>query len=416
MEKKCPYCGKMLPEEVSFCPHCAKSVNQRDQSKVPRFHIFRLLQIAVLVLIVGAIGTGLYVKLRPKTYDAMGEVTYESGGRECLINFYQNGISEVSQVAGDEERYRFPLTLCVNYRDTGENASEEFMQNVETFRLDIEQPEDSLRPVTATEPKPDDYVPYAALVTYIDYNKQSSNPIQFVWNLSMKNGDTIRLRMDFTVIPMDTYNYNPEDADMSDTEALQALIDKIAEEVNIYDIVNINLPAVVYEETLFLHDQVFNLTGSEENGQRTTFKNGIQIQIKEDEYSSWVHYITGIDFVGNGEGIGISARKKVWAKECNFYNLKTGMLCYGLLGWGNATNCVFEGNDIGIHCNLEIGGSMSDVRFQGNQFINNRTGVLLEQLPNEKTLSFLDSVFSGNEIDIDNRCEQPLDLSEAIFE
>ena len=30
MEKKCPFCGELLPEEAAFCPRCAKSVNQRD--------------------------------------------------------------------------------------------------------------------------------------------------------------------------------------------------------------------------------------------------------------------------------------------------------------------------------------------------------------------------------------------------
>lgn len=29
--RTCPYCGAELPEEASFCPFCARSVNQRQK-------------------------------------------------------------------------------------------------------------------------------------------------------------------------------------------------------------------------------------------------------------------------------------------------------------------------------------------------------------------------------------------------
>ena len=35
MEKQCPHCGAALPGEAAFCPHCAQSVNRRNQAKVP---------------------------------------------------------------------------------------------------------------------------------------------------------------------------------------------------------------------------------------------------------------------------------------------------------------------------------------------------------------------------------------------
>ena len=33
--RTCPYCGAELPEEASFCPFCARSVNQRQNVSPP---------------------------------------------------------------------------------------------------------------------------------------------------------------------------------------------------------------------------------------------------------------------------------------------------------------------------------------------------------------------------------------------
>ena len=41
----------------------------------------------------------------------------------------------------------------------------------------------------------------------------------------MKNGDTIQLRQDLVINAVSTWDYYPEDADMSTTQALQALLD-----------------------------------------------------------------------------------------------------------------------------------------------------------------------------------------------
>ena len=57
-----------------------------------------------------------------------------------------------------------------------------------------------------------------------------------------------------------------------------------------------------------------------------------------------------------------------------------------------------------------------DSRYMGDVFRNNGTAVLLERVPTRESLSFPDTVFSGNGTDIDNRCGQELDLSETVFE
>lgn len=91
---------------------------------------------------------------------------------------------------------------------------------------------------------------------------------------------------------------------------------------------------------------------------------------------------------------------------------KTALLIFGNV-WANATDCAFTNNGIGIHYN-STDVSPSDSRFTGNIFTGNGTGVLLENVPAaELTLDFGQCLFENNGTDLDNQCQQPVDLSEA---
>ena len=90
------------------------------------------------------------------------------------------------------------------------------------------------------------------------------------------------------------------------------------------------------------------------------------------------------------------------------------MLGYGY-AWVNTIACRFEENQVGFHFN-STGGSVSHTRFNDNQFLNNGTAVVLENVPTDIAMNFEGSLFSGNDTDIDNRCNQPLDISQAIFQ
>ena len=77
--------------------------------------------------------------------------------------------------------------------------------------------------------------------------------------------------------------------------------------------------------------------------------------------------------------------------------------------------CTFTDNETAFHFN-SANSSASHSMYNNNTFRNNGTAVLLENVPTDLTLNFENSVFTGNRTDIDNRCDQPLDLSQAIFE
>ncbi len=177
---------------------------------------------------------------------------------------------------------------------------------MESAELEIRQPGQSPKPVTAAQPFSSDDIPGAALVSSIDFSRLSAGPLELVWVLHMDNSDTIRIRSNLVITPVRTYQYDAGNADLSDSQALQALIDRLAEETGRKDTVNIELPPVTYEEPITLHSRAFNLTGTQSGDQRTTFTAGILVEAP-DEADDWISRITGIDFIGSGSGIAVSA-------------------------------------------------------------------------------------------------------------
>ena len=90
-------------------------------------------------------------------------------------------------------------------------------------------------------------------------------------------------------------------------------------------------------------------------------------------------------------------------------------MSYGGNSWVNTTECRFADNQIGLHINSTRSG-ISDSQFLDNQFTDNETAVVLENVPGEDTLSFDGCVFTGNGVDLDNLCGHAVDLSQASLE
>lgn len=417
-EKICPHCGAPLPEEASFCPRCAGSINRRTALRPPTYIPIPFLRFLVLAGIGAAVLAALFFYFSPKKVEGTGDVIYtdDDGTYQILSNVSTDRyypMSLISQDAGDAKSYRFPLRLYINHKDTGVDASGIFLQKVESCELLIEQPPDSAGPVTATEPLTALEYPGTALVSYINFSRRSSSPVWLIWSLHMKNGDTISVKSELSVTPIHTYEYSQENADLSTSQSLQELIDRLVKETDRKDIVNITLPAVTYDEPLVLYGRAFNLTGTRSGEKQTAFSSGIRIRAAEDG-QDWICYFTDLDFPGTGKRVAISAANRVWTRECRFTDWDTALLAHGD-AWINTTDCLFEGNQIGLHYNISGGGS-SDTRFTGNTFTGNATAVLLEQVATDIRMDFGDCLFEGNGTDIDNRCRQPVDISQAVFQ
>lgn len=418
MNKTCPHCGAALPEDVSFCPHCAKSVNERMESRPPRLRPVRAIFAAAVLLLIAAIGVMVWFANRPQTYDSgdTAEVIYtdKEGSYRLVIGYDDNPNQPVPQyytIARGESTSRVPSRLFIRRMDNGANAAAEFLEKVDNATFEIISQLEDPNPVTCSEPAPHDGFPEAALVSLLDYNNRSLTS-ELVWTLHMKNGDTIIVREQLVIQPIEILEFRPEDTPMNTIAELQALIDELTERVNGVDtLANIYLPPITYDsEVLNLTTPGLTLYGSTEDEERTTFTN--TVHIPGGYGSSLILY--DLDFVGDGAGVGLSAAGMTIARGCTFTGWRTGLLAFGD-SWVGFLACRFEDNEIGFHFNCAEGSPNRTV-YNNNDFRNNGTAVLLEQVPTDTTLNFQGSVFEDNGTDIDNRCDHPIDISEATFE
>ncbi len=419
MQRSCPYCGAVLPEEASFCPFCAQSVNRKNSARFPRcWNRKKRLAGAVLLVLAGLALWGWSVS-RPQVYDNGGpEVLYtdRDGTYQVLAGWMNDRFQPAEMVYQPvEERdihYTFPQCLFVNHPDSGVNAQEEFLTKVARVTASFVQPEDSQYPWDCSDPAPwYEYIPEAALVTSINFFAWSGTA-ELVWTIEMKNGDSIRLHQTMTAIPQKAYRCSYEDTPMETIEELQALADEVSAAGEAYDFIEFYLPPVTYSRGLELNMRAINLYGSTgPDGTRTTFTDTVHITASKQALC----YVDNIDFVGDGSGVGLSASNRVHLTNCRVAGWRIGVLAYGSKTWVNLGACVVEDNQIGFHFNA-TGINVSRSIYSDNLFQNNTTAILLEQVPTDVALSFDGSRFTGNEIDIDNRCHQALKLDGAVFD
>ena len=230
MKKICPYCQTELPNEASFCPYCARSLAHPRRLRLPWHISARVLLAAAVLVLAAGIAAVLYIQTLPQTLEGMGEITYtdSDGSYQILLNdSLPDRYSPKPQIeldAGGQDSYRFPCCLYVNHKATGADAGEEFLTKVTSAQVQIEQPDDSPSPVVCSEPVPMDFNKEAALVSLIDYSRDSYSPVRIQWTLSMENGDTIELGMELAIRATNNYDYDSTNCDMSDSQSLQALI------------------------------------------------------------------------------------------------------------------------------------------------------------------------------------------------
>ena len=414
-QKVCPHCGAPLPETASFCPHCAQTICPRRQAAVPSYRRRKILRGAMVLILLAAVAAGVYFRVNPDTYDAWGEVYYtDADGTYQLLLTFQNerftSQPEITEQAEAEGEYRMPCRLFINHVATGANAGQMFMQKVGSITTEICQPEDSPSPMTCSQPEYWDLSPEAARVSLVGYTGRSA-PGELVWTFQMKNGDTIRLHQKIVVELIETYDYGPEDSPMGTIGELQALVDRISEEVPLPAVVNLHLPAVTYEGGLTIGERPINLYGSEDSaGNRTAFTDTVRVSAQDGPITCFYN----LDFAGSSTGVGVCASARFRGENCTFTNWETGVLGSGD-EWVNVIGCRFEENGVGFHFNSS-GGYATHTMFNDNVFLRNDTAVLLERVPTQETLNFQGCRFTGNSTDIDNRCGQPVEISQAIFE
>ncbi len=413
MSQICPHCGVSLHGCASFCPRCAKSINERLEPKPPKPIPRNVLLICILLIAVAGAILGIHIYNRPLVLDGNGEVTYsdEDGKYQLLLGHGASRYEPIYEVANSAELdgdYRMPSRLYINLKDSGADANQIFLQKVKSVRTEFIQPEDRVSPMHCTAPAAAEYAPEAALISSITFTGRSG-AAELLWTINMKNGDTILLRQKYIITPIETLDYYPADAAMDTIEELQALVDEIERNVASDAVVNIYLPPVTYEGGLAMEVRPVNLHGSIDGERRTTFTDTVRVAAQNQS----IFYFNDIDFTGGGDGVGVSASARLHLINCAITGWKTGVLGYGY-AWVNIAESRLEHNGIGFHFN-STGSSVSHTLYTGNHFLDNETAVLLENVPTNATINFGECLFSGNDKDIDNPCNQPINISEAVF-
>ena len=238
MEHKCPHCGAVLPENAAFCPHCAKDVHPRKGTGTPAPLRKKVLLGLLALVVVIAAGVGIWYLSRPyapQEFDGVGEVYYETGDKtyQLLVAWPNDRCApapDIYQQGAPDEQYRWPSRWYVNDAATGQDAWEEFEPLVEQVTVEVVQDEDAGSALTAESPTHDENYPDVAGVSYLEFDGLCGET-QVVWIIQMKNGDVIRVRQNIHVTLIHTYTYDWHDYPMNTLEELQALLNRVATEV-----------------------------------------------------------------------------------------------------------------------------------------------------------------------------------------
>lgn len=415
--KPCPHCGASLHKEASFCPYCARTVNERKEVQPPRHMPWRALYSALIVF--ATVATVLLLVFwfhsRPRTYESdTGELDY--GGYRLLLT-QGRGVEPVPSAGFHvmvDRSYRNPSPLYAVSLDEGTMVPDAFMEEVASVTASVSSPDIAMN-VTCTEPQAQsEYYPDAAVMSIIDFGMKGPGncTAEFLYTITMKNGDVIRMWQTYTFESISIYTYTAQDVPMNTIEELQALVDRACGEIGEYDQLHLYLPAVTYTGGLEIGDRLVRLYGSlGPDGQRTAFTGTTRVSSPQG-----VSEFQDIAFLGSGEDVGIlvSGTTRFQLTNCRISGWATGLQAVDS-AWIDADGTIFADNHVGLCFNSADTPMVSDNFYTGNTFQNNGTAVLLEHVGSDVPLNFPDTLFTGNGTDIDNRCGQPLELEGAVF-
>lgn len=413
MSKKCTNCGAELPDEASFCPHCAQSQIERTEAKPPRVWRKKTLLAALGVLVLVGAALAIFLPHRPKTYEGGASVTYadKDGTYELLVSTF---IGDIENCQPEEKR---TLTLSVDeesclpallgvYKDGVLADAEQFLAKVESCTLEGIPNENGA--LNIGQPGRQEFFLPATMASEV-FLTGASGTNELVWTLNMKNGDTIRLRQTYEILPLIHQAYTAEDAKLDTLDDLKALLRRIISEVPADTVVDIYLPAVTYTGDLEIGSRAVNLYGCADGSGRTVLEGSLTVSTHQPD-NVMLH---DLDFVGSGgNGLTATASTVIW--NCSFtgYDIAAAVEDGGMIG---VEACTFRDNGIAFRYHTN-GYSSFKSGFPDCVIEGNGIGVQFLNLPGGMGLDFTGTVFSNNQTDIDNPIGFPIDTDRAIFE
>lgn len=415
MSKQCIFCGTQLPDAASFCPSCAKSQTQRETVHGPRLWRKKAL-IAGAVTLLLLVGALILYEPTPQHLEGVGQVVYQDGKDVYQITVCINpgtpdqpwaATSELSTTLDPSDSFRYPAQLLIYRNGYDPDVQEEFLSKLASCTVSA-TPLNGGTAMECTLPAANQEFPDAAMVSHITYFATNLRN-QITWNFLMHNGDTITLTHIIEAQPLETLHIYPEDQPMNNAEELAALIEKLQQETDTEVIIYLHLPPVTYDRPISLERRAFNLIGSSEGTDRTTFTAGLSVSVNSPSMAC----MKNIHFSGNG-GTGIEAYRGIVVNGCSFTGWDVAILA-GDGGSAGVEGCVFSENQIAFKYDT-LNYSYFRGDFRNCIFENNGIGFWLARLPGQNILSFPDTAFCQNGVDVQNDTDHKLDLSEAIFE
>lgn len=413
MTKKCKNCGTELPESASFCPHCTQSQIDRTEVKPPRLWRKKTLYVLLsLLLLTGIVLAVLFLPHRPKTFEGAASLTYtDKNGTYnlCLSTFpddIQNGRPEEQRsltLSADGETC-LPSLMGI-YQNGALVDPDAFLSKVENFTVTA-SPDEAHTITFGGIGHMDVFAPSTLSAEVILTGQSGTNDI--IWTLFMKNGDTIRLKHTYEIIPLSHLSYTADDVPLNTMEDLRALLKRIDEEVPAETVVDIYLPPETYTGDLGITTRAVNLYGCSDGSGRTVIEGFLTVSTHFPD-NVMLH---NLDFVGSG-GTGLTASASAVINHCSFtgYDIGADVEDGGMIG---VEACTFRQNGIGFRYNTNSYYSFKTA-FPDSVVEDNGIGVQFLNIPGNTLLDFVGTVFSNNTTDIDNPISYPIETSLATF-
>ncbi len=413
MTKKCKNCGTELPESASFCPHCTQSQIDRTEIKPPRLWRKKTLYVLLsLLLLTGIVLAVLFLPHRPKAFEGAASLTYtDKNGTYnlCLSTFpddIQNGRPEEQRsltLSADGETC-LPSLMGI-YQNGALVDPDAFLSKVENFTVTA-SPDEAHTITFGGIGHMDVFAPSTLSAEVILTGQSGTNDI--IWTLFMKNGDTIRLKHTYEIIPLSHLSYTADDVPLNTMEDLRALLKRIDEEVPAETVVDIYLPPETYTGDLGITTRAVNLYGCSDGSGRTVIEGSLTVGTHFPD-NVMLH---DLDFVGSG-GTGLTASASAVINHCSFtgYDIGADVEDGGMIG---VEACTFRQNGIGFRYNTNSYYSFKTA-FPNSVVEDNGIGVQFLNIPGNTLLDFVGTVFSNNTTDIDNPISYPIETSLATF-
>lgn len=119
-QSPCPFCGALLPDGASFCPHCARSIRPRARRKAPRPLRKKFLYRASLLAAAAILSGGIWLSTRPQIVEGEGGVSYtdEDGSYQVIVAKSDGTMSPQRNCFTAPKRGRSTGFLCASHFTT----------------------------------------------------------------------------------------------------------------------------------------------------------------------------------------------------------------------------------------------------------------------------------------------------------